>query len=46
MREALDQWLFVQAAYGVVIIGIVLLVGLSWRAMRRAEARRDAVKRG
>ena len=44
MREALDQWDFVWAAYAVVVVGIALLVGWSWRAMRRAEARRDAVK--
>ncbi len=44
MREALDQWLFVAAAYAIGIIGTLLLAGVSWLAMRRAEARRDKVR--
>ncbi|MFA7595019.1 MAG: hypothetical protein WCY92_01590 [Novosphingobium sp.] len=44
MREALDQWLFVAAAYAVGIIGTLLLAGWSWLAMRRAEARRDKAR--
>lgn len=45
MREQLDQWDFVIMAYAV---GIVVLAGLTvwaWRAMRRAETRRDATRR-
>ena len=44
MREALDQWNFVIAAYAVVIVATVALVAWSWLAMRRAERRRDAVR--
>ena len=45
MREALDPWIFVTAAYAVGIIGTLGLVGWSWVAMRRAEKRREDVKR-
>ena len=41
MREALDPWSFVIAAYGVGVIGTALMIGWSWLSMRRAEARRD-----
>jgi hypothetical protein len=41
MREALDQWDFVLAAYGIGIAGTALVAGWSWMAMRRAERRRD-----
>lgn len=44
MREALDQWLFVSAAYAIGIAGTLLLAGWSWVAMRRAEARREQVR--
>lgn len=44
MREALDQWSFVAAAYAIGIGGTLLLAGWSWLAMRRAETRRDAVR--
>ncbi len=44
MREALDQMLFVYAAYGVTIIGTLGLVAQSWLSMRRAEACRDRAK--
>lgn len=43
MREGLDQWSFVLAAYAVAILATLLLAGWSWRSMRRAEARRDRV---
>ena len=46
MREALDQWNFVIAAYVVGIAGTLAMVGWSWIAMKRAEARRDAVRKG
>lgn len=41
MREVLDQWAFVTAAYAIAIAGTLLLIGWSWLAMRRAERRRD-----
>ena len=44
MRENLAQWDFVIAAYAVAIAGTLLLLGLSCRAMRRAEQRRDEAK--
>ena len=42
MREALDQWTFVIAAYAVTVAGTLALVGWSWLVMRLAEQRRDA----
>ncbi|AKM06825.1 hypothetical protein [Pelagerythrobacter marensis] len=45
MREGLDQWDFVIAAY-VVGIGVTLaLVAWAWWDMRRAERRRDEARR-
>ena len=43
-HEALNQWTYVIAAYAVGLAGTAALVLQSWWAMRRAEARRDAVK--
>lgn len=40
MREALDQWDFVIAAYAVAVSGTLGMVAWSWLAMLRAEARR------
>ncbi len=45
MREALDQWNFIMAAYAIGIAGTVGMICWSLLSMRRAEARRDAVKR-
>ena len=45
MREALDQWLFVYAAYGVGFGGTLALAAWSWLAMRAAEKRREASRR-
>ncbi len=45
MREALDHWDFVIAAY---VIGMGLLIAVtawSWSTMRSAERRRDEIKR-
>ena len=42
MREALDQWTFVIAAYAVTIAATLALAGWSWLTMRVAERRRDA----
>jgi hypothetical protein len=41
MREVLNEWDFVIAAYAVGIIGTLLMVSWSWVSMRRAEARRE-----
>lgn len=45
MRENLPQWDFVIASYVIGIAAIVALVIWSWLAMRRAEKRRDDVRR-
>ena len=45
MREALDQWDFVIAAYAVGLVGTLAMLVWSWLAMRRAERRRDEVRR-
>jgi hypothetical protein len=45
VREALDQWNFVIAAYAVTIAGTLALVAWSWLAMRVAERRRDEGRR-
>ena len=44
MREALDQWNFVIAAYAIGVTATLVTVAWSWIAMRRAEARRDRAK--
>ena len=44
MREALDQWDFVIAAYAIGVLGTLGLVAWSYYAMRRAEARRDKAR--
>ena len=44
MREALDQWDFVLAAYALGIAGTLATVTWSWLAMKRAEARRDQAR--
>ena len=41
----MNQWSFVLAAYGVVVLATVILLLASWRAMRRAEAAAEAVRR-
>jgi hypothetical protein len=45
MREGLDHWDFVLAAYAVGVIGTLALVLWSWLAMRAAERRRDDSRR-
>ena len=45
MREGLDQWGFVVAAYVVAVLGTLLLVGWSWLAMHAAERRREDARR-
>ncbi|MFC4255135.1 hypothetical protein ACFOWT_06900 [Croceibacterium xixiisoli] len=44
MREALNQWNFVIAAYAVTIIGTLAMVGWSWLSMRRAERQREKAR--
>ena len=44
MREALDHWEFVIAAYAIGLGALVLLIVWSWHAMRKAEARRDEAR--
>ena len=39
--EALDQWQFILAAYGLGVGATLALVVWSWMTMRRAERRRD-----
>ena len=41
MREALDPWTFIIAAYAIGVGGTVVMVASSWLGMRRAEKRRD-----
>lgn len=41
MREGLDHWPFVLAAYALAIVGTLALTLWSLLAMRRAEARRE-----
>ena len=45
MRENLAQWDFVLAAYLVALPAIIALLIWSWYAMRRAEKRREDLKR-
>ena len=45
MREALDQWAFVYAAYALVVLGTLALIGWSWLEMRRAEKRREDTRK-
>lgn len=45
MREELNQWDFVWLAYGISGVALAVLIIWAWRAMVRAEARRDAKQR-
>lgn len=45
MREALDPWPFVIAAYALGIGGTLALVAWSWWAMRAAERRREEARK-
>ena len=44
MREVLDPWSFILAAYAIGVGGTVLLIAWSWLSMRRAETRRDKAR--
>ena len=41
MRETLDPWNFVIAAYLIGVSGTAAMAAWSWIAMRRAEKRRE-----
>lgn len=45
MREGLDQWDFVIAAYAVTIVATLAMVAWSWLGMKAAERRRDESRR-
>ena len=45
MREQLDPWPFVLGVYAVGLIALALLIIWSYRAMKRAEQRREELKR-
>jgi len=40
----LNHWGFIAAAYGLTLAGLGAALAHSWIAMRRAEARADALK--
>jgi nitrate reductase gamma subunit len=44
MREALDSWAFVIAAYVIGVGGTAAMIAWSWLAMRRAERRRETAR--
>jgi hypothetical protein len=44
MREAMDPWTFVVAAYAIGVTATLAMVGWSLVSMRRAEKRRDAAR--
>jgi hypothetical protein len=44
MRETLDPWPFVIAAYALTIGGTLLLTAWAMWSMRRAEARRERIR--
>ena len=44
-RESLPHWEFVLAAYAVLLIAMGALIVWSWYTMRRAEKRREELKR-
>ena len=45
MSAALNAWPFVIAAYGVAVGATLTLIAVSLAALRRAEARADALDR-
>ena len=40
----MSQWSFVIAAYGIVGVATLGLIGWAWSTMRRAEAQAEAAK--
>jgi hypothetical protein len=45
MREALDPWFFVNAAYVLAIGATLALTAWSWWGMRAAERRREETRK-
>ncbi len=45
MREAMDPWTFVIAAYAIGVGATLGMVAWSLLSMRRAEARRDQARK-
>ncbi len=45
MRENLDQWEYVIAAYVVTFVAVGVLLGWSLLSMKRAERQRDEARR-
>ncbi len=45
MREAMDPWTFVVAAYAIGVGGTAFMVGWSLITMKRAEKRRDEARK-
>ena len=45
MRETLDQWDFVLAAYAVGVFGTLAMIAWAWFDMKRAERRRAKSRR-
>lgn len=45
MVENLNHWGFVLASYAVAVLGTAALIGASWLAMDRAEARKDKARK-
>ncbi len=41
----MNQWSFVLAAYSVTALATIVLLVANWRAMRRAEADAEALRR-
>ena len=41
----MNRWSFVLAAYSVTALATIVLLVASWRAMRRAEADAEALRR-
>ncbi len=45
MREAMDPWTFVIAAYAIGVGGSAMMVAWSLITMKRAEKRRDEARK-
>lgn len=45
MRETLDPWFFVNAAYAIAIGATLALIAWSWLAMHAVERRRDETRK-
>lgn len=41
----MNHWPFIIAAYGITVVGTIGLSWASWRLMRIAETRADAMRR-